>query len=90
MTDLGSGSLQVDGWRTYTEPSCIMTGNPEGCEAVSIKAFWRQASPDTPRGLLTALCASQVPLRVHDACFTSGTACTSFTWFLLCEEVALC
>ncbi|KAK9845539.1 hypothetical protein WJX84_003566, partial [Apatococcus fuscideae] len=35
----------VDGGRTYTEPTCIMTGSPEGHE--------------------------KVPVRVHDACFTS-------------------
>ncbi|CAK0785930.1 hypothetical protein CVIRNUC_009143 [Coccomyxa viridis] len=34
-----------DGGRTYTEPSCIITGYPEGLE--------------------------NVPVRVHDACFTS-------------------
>ncbi|CAL5228412.1 g11542 [Coccomyxa viridis] len=34
-----------DGGRTYTEPSCIITGRPEGLE--------------------------NVPVRVHDACFTS-------------------
>ena len=36
---------QVDGGETYSEPSAVMTGSPEGLE--------------------------DVPLRVHDACFTS-------------------
>ena len=36
---------QVDGGETYSEPSAVMTGTPEGLE--------------------------DVPLRVHDACFTS-------------------
>lgn len=32
-------TLQVDGGRTYTEPCCIMTGQPEGCENVSLLCF---------------------------------------------------
>ena len=29
-------NVQFDGGRTYTEPSCIMTGNPEGLENVRL------------------------------------------------------
>ena len=29
-------TMQFDGGRTYTEPSCIMTGYPEGLENVRI------------------------------------------------------
>ena len=32
-------AMQFDGGRTYTEPSCIITGYPEGLENVRVLHF---------------------------------------------------
>ena len=93
--------VQFDGGRTYTEPSCIITGSPEGLENVSdlllqsptsrcnagnplrcYKVYLRtgaeQLSSETG-------CMLQVPVRVHDACFTSGVPCC----WSVCGTIAL-
>ncbi|KAK9827454.1 hypothetical protein WJX74_003345 [Apatococcus lobatus] len=55
----------ADGGRTYTEPTCIMTGSPEGLRAGEppLTAVIQKFSGDM-RHL-------NVAVRVHDACFTS-------------------
>ena len=53
----------------FTEPLCILTGQPEHMEEVSSAAAVEQTGT---RVLSAALL--QVPVRVHDACLTSGAA----------------
>ncbi|KAK9804271.1 hypothetical protein WJX72_004231 [[Myrmecia] bisecta] len=51
----------VDGGLTYTEPSCIMTGNPEGCEQVAVRVHDACFTSEV-LGSLKCDCAEQLQL----------------------------
>lgn len=68
-----TGLLQSDGSVTMTEPSAILTGEPEGKEDVSPRGTAKTLSAQGFRQTRSEpYCLLQVVVRVHDACFTSG------------------
>ena len=68
--------VQSDGSLTMTEPSVILTGQPEGQQDVSLMLIELHPDVQYARSLSATSVFLQVVVRVHDACFTSGTAST--------------